>query len=62
MALRRRPPTPRSSPDGVEPPSNGPFVEGTPYYAPTGYPEPDAAKASQLVKEVEQETGKPVRL
>jgi peptide/nickel transport system substrate-binding protein len=46
--------------DGVEPPSTGPFVQGTPFYAPTGYPAPDTAKASQLVKEVEQATGKPV--
>jgi ABC-type transport system substrate-binding protein len=45
---------------GVEPPSTGPFVAGTPFYAATGYPEPDIAKASQLVKEVEQSTGKPV--
>jgi len=45
---------------GVEPPSTGPFVKGTPFYAPTGYPAPDTAKASSLVKEVEKETGKPV--
>jgi peptide/nickel transport system substrate-binding protein len=48
--------------NGVEPVSNGPFVEGSPYFAPTGYPAPDAAKASQLVKEVESQTGKPVSL
>ncbi len=47
---------------GVEPVSNGPFVAGSPYFAPTGYPEPDPAKAAQLVKEVQQETGKPVSL
>jgi peptide/nickel transport system substrate-binding protein len=45
---------------GVEPPSTGPFVQGTPFYAPTGYPAPDVAKASQLVKEVAQSSGKPV--
>jgi ABC-type transport system substrate-binding protein len=45
---------------GVEPPSTGPFVQGTPFYAPTGYPVPDTAKASALVKEVEKATGKPV--
>jgi ABC-type transport system substrate-binding protein len=45
---------------GVSPSSNGPFVSGSPYYAPTGYPEPNLEKAKQLVKEVEQETGKPV--
>jgi peptide/nickel transport system substrate-binding protein len=46
--------------EGVEPPSTGPFVEGTPFYAPTGYPSPDTAKASALVKEIMQETGKPI--
>ena len=45
---------------GICPPSNGPFVEGSPYFAPTGYPEPDAAKAKQLVTEVQQQTGQPV--
>jgi peptide/nickel transport system substrate-binding protein len=45
---------------GVEPPSTGPFVKGTPFYARTGYPAPDTAKASRLVKDVEKETGKPV--
>jgi peptide/nickel transport system substrate-binding protein len=46
--------------DGVEPPSTGPFVKGTPFYAPTGYPKPDTAKAKALIKEVVKETGKPV--
>jgi ABC-type transport system substrate-binding protein len=45
---------------GVEPPSNGPFVKGTPFYAATGYPQPNPAKAAKLIKEVEKETGKPV--
>jgi peptide/nickel transport system substrate-binding protein len=45
---------------GVEPPSTGPFVKGTPFYAKTGYPAPNTAKASKLIKEVEQSTGKPV--
>ena len=36
------------------PPSNGPFVEGSPYFAPTGYPEPDPARAKQLIAEVQQ--------
>jgi ABC-type transport system substrate-binding protein len=45
---------------GVSPTSNGPFVSGSPYFAPTGYPDPDMAKATQLVKEVQSQTGKPV--
>ena len=45
---------------GISPPSNGPFVSGSPYFAPTGYPEPNPAKAKQLVSEVQQETGQPV--
>jgi peptide/nickel transport system substrate-binding protein len=47
---------------GVSLPSNGPFVTGSPYFAPTGYPEPNLAKAQQLVKEVHSETGQPVSL
>jgi peptide/nickel transport system substrate-binding protein len=46
--------------ESVEPLSTGPFVEGTPFYSPTGYPAPDVAQATKLVKEIEQETGKPV--
>jgi ABC-type transport system substrate-binding protein len=45
---------------GVEPPSTGPFVPGTPFYADTGYPEPDPVEAAGLVKEVERESGMPV--
>ncbi|HEV3280095.1 MAG TPA: ABC transporter substrate-binding protein [Acidimicrobiales bacterium] len=47
---------------GVSPTSNGPFVAGSPYYAPTGYPAPDINKAKQLVQQVQQETGQPVTL
>lgn len=47
---------------GINPTSNGPFVPGSPFYAPTGYPAPDPAKAAQLVQQVRQETGKPVTL
>lgn len=47
---------------GINPTSNGPFVSGSPFYAPTGYPAPDLAKATQLVQQVRQETGKPVTL
>ena len=46
--------------NGICPPSNGPFVEGSPYFAPTGYPEPDPARAKQLIAEVQHETGQPV--
>jgi peptide/nickel transport system substrate-binding protein len=45
---------------GVEPVSNGPFVEGSPYFASTGFPGPDLAMATRLVNEVQQQTGKPV--
>ncbi len=36
----------------VTPPSNGPFTKGSPNYGPSGYPAPDMAKATALVKEV----------
>ncbi len=46
---------------GVNPTSNGPFTTTSPYYASDSqYPKYDPAKATQLVKEVQQETGKPV--
>ena len=45
---------------GISPTSNGPFVSGSPYFAPTGYPEPNPTKAKQLVQEVQQSTGQPV--
>lgn len=48
--------------NGVDQTSNGPFTPGSPFYAPTGYPTPDVAKATQLVKEVQGSTGKPVTL
>lgn len=45
---------------GVDTPVNGPFVPGSPYYvADSGFPSYDPAGAKRLVKEVEQETGKP---
>ncbi|MBF6557379.1 MAG: hypothetical protein IVW52_14680 [Acidimicrobiales bacterium] len=47
---------------GVSPTSNGVFVNGSPYFAPTGYPAPDPAKAKQLVQQVQQQTGQPVTL
>ena len=46
---------------GVNPTSNGPFTTTSPYYvADNGYPVYNPAKATQLVKEVQQETGQPV--
>ncbi len=40
--------------------ATGPFFPGSKYYSPTGYPSYDPAKATQLIKEVEHETGKTV--
>lgn len=45
---------------GVNAPTNGLFVPNTPYYSATGYPAYDPAGARALVKQVEQQTGKPV--
>jgi ABC-type transport system substrate-binding protein len=48
---------------GVNPTSNGPFTTTSPYYlSENGYPEYNPSKASQLVKEVQQETGQPVSI
>jgi len=46
--------------NGVSIPSDGPFTSGSPFYAPTGYPAPDIAKAKQLVSEVQAANGAPV--
>ncbi len=43
--------------NGLPPPSFGPFVQGSPYYAPTGYPDYNLAKAQALVKQYEAEKG-----
>jgi ABC-type transport system substrate-binding protein len=48
--------------DGICPPSNGPFGVGSPYFASTGYPMPDPARAKQLINEVRHETGRPVSI
>ncbi len=48
--------------NGICPPSTGPFVEGSPYFAPTGYPRPDRATAKQLIEEVQRQTNRPVSL
>ncbi len=48
--------------NGICPPSSGPFGEGSPYFASTGYPGPAPAKARQLIDEVRHETGRPVSI
>ncbi|HVX20355.1 MAG TPA: ABC transporter substrate-binding protein [Acidimicrobiales bacterium] len=45
---------------GVNPPSTGLFVKGTPYYSPTKLPTYDPAGAKKLVAKVQRATGKPV--
>ena len=44
----------------VNPPSNGPFVAGSPYYAPDGYPAYNPSKARKLIAKVAHQTSKPV--
>jgi peptide/nickel transport system substrate-binding protein len=44
----------------IPPVSTGPFVPGSPEYAPTGFPKFDLKRATQLVNEVQHETGKPI--
>jgi peptide/nickel transport system substrate-binding protein len=46
--------------NGIPPVATGPFVAGSPYFAPTGYPGYNLRKAIDLVKEVEHDTGKPL--
>ncbi|MFB4278994.1 MULTISPECIES: ABC transporter substrate-binding protein [unclassified Nonomuraea] len=45
---------------GLTKPADGPWSEDSKWYAPGGYPDFDAAKAAELVKEVEAEKG-PIR-
>lgn len=52
----------RADAAGVLPTSDGPFVSGSPYHAPTGYPAPDPSEGARLIREVEHDTGKPVRV
>jgi ABC-type transport system substrate-binding protein len=44
----------------VNPPSNGPFTKGSPYFAPNGYPAFNPAKARRLIAKVTHQTGKRV--
>ncbi|HEY5252324.1 MAG TPA: ABC transporter substrate-binding protein, partial [Acidimicrobiales bacterium] len=46
----------------VNPPSNGPFTKGSPYYAADGYPAFNPAKARRLIAKVAHQTGKPVSI
>jgi ABC-type transport system substrate-binding protein len=46
--------------NGIPPVATGPFLKGSPYYSPTGYPKYDPKKAAALVKEVEHDTGGPI--
>ncbi len=45
---------------GVDAPSTGLFLEGSPYYTKTSYPKYNPSEAAKLVKQVQQQTGKPV--
>jgi len=45
---------------GVNAPSTGLFQPGSPYYKPTTYPAYDPAAAKKLVRQIAQQTGKPV--
>jgi peptide/nickel transport system substrate-binding protein len=44
----------------VNTPMSGMFLRGSPYYSKTAYPAPDPKGAAKLVKQIQQETGKPV--
>lgn len=43
--------------NGVPPKSFGPFVQGSPFYAPTGYPDYNLAKAQSLAKQYQADHG-----
>jgi len=45
---------------GVDAPMHGLFLPGSPYYTPTAYPKYNPAQAANLVKQVQQQTGKQV--
>jgi ABC-type transport system substrate-binding protein len=47
---------------GVNPTSNGPFVSGSPFFAPDGYPSTNVSKAKQLVQQAQAATGGPIAL
>jgi ABC-type transport system substrate-binding protein len=43
--------------NGLPPESFGPYVQGSPYYAPTGYPDFNLSKAQSLVKQYQADHG-----
>jgi ABC-type transport system substrate-binding protein len=43
--------------NGLTKPSEGPFIQGSPYYAPTGYPGYNPARARALVADYQKEKG-----
>jgi len=43
--------------NGLTKPADGPFIQGSPYYAPTGYPSYDPNKARALVAQYQKEKG-----
>ena len=45
---------------GIDAPMSGLFLPGSEYYSKTSYPKYDASGAAKLVKQVQQQTGKPV--
>jgi peptide/nickel transport system substrate-binding protein len=45
---------------GLNPISDQPFIQGSPYYAPSGYPKYDPTHAKTLVQQVQREIGRPV--
>ncbi len=45
---------------GIDAPMNGLFLPGSPYYTKTSYPKYNPTQAAKLVKQVQQQTGKPV--
>jgi peptide/nickel transport system substrate-binding protein len=45
---------------GVDAPMNGLFLQGSEYYTPTTYPKYNPSGASELIKQVQQQTGKQV--
>ena len=45
--------------NGLTRPSDGPFLPGSPYHGPTGYPGHDPARARQLIADYQRERGAP---
>ena len=43
--------------NGLTPPADGPFIPGSPYYGPTGFPTHDPGRASALVVDYQKDAG-----